>query len=58
MVDTDGLAGSTALQVTSLVSMSVVGPLDYTFGDYKLLPTEPLTPSPGMTAIESPFDAT
>ena len=28
MVDTDGLFGSTAVQVTSNVAMSVVGPLD------------------------------
>jgi predicted extracellular nuclease len=57
MIDTDGLAGATALQVTSLVAMSLVGPLDYTFGDYKVLPTEPLMPSAGLTAAAVPAPA-
>ncbi|HBR58190.1 MAG TPA: hypothetical protein DEA22_12105, partial [Blastocatellia bacterium] len=45
MIDSDGLAGSTRLSVTSNVVFSgVTGPLDFTFGDYKILPeTTPAT---------------
>lgn len=47
MVDTDGLAGSTRLNVTTGVTLSgVVGPLDFTFGDYKITPET----TPGATA--------
>jgi predicted extracellular nuclease len=39
MVDSDGLAGAMAVGVSSGVTLSnVVGPLDYTFGNYKILP--------------------
>ncbi len=39
VLDTDGLLGSTRLDVTSNVTISgVTGPLDYTFGAYKVLP--------------------
>lgn len=47
MIDSDGLAGSTRLSVTSNVVFSnVTGPLDFTFGDYKILPET----TPGTTA--------
>ena len=39
MIDTDGLAGTTAIDVTSGVPLSnITGPLDFTFGDYKIDP--------------------
>ena len=39
VIDSDGLVGSTVLIVTSNVSISnVTGPLDFTFGAYKVLP--------------------
>jgi uncharacterized protein len=47
MIDSDGLAGSTRVEVTSHVSFTgVTGPLDFAFGAYKVLPeTTPLTSS-------------
>lgn len=57
MVDTDGLLGSTALWVTSNVAFAAAGPLDFTFGDYKVLPASPLTPSANMTAVPVPASA-
>ncbi len=39
MIDSDGLAGSTRQNVTSDVLITdVVGPLDFAFGEYKILP--------------------
>jgi uncharacterized protein len=55
MVDTDGLVDSSAVSVTSNVTVSnVTGPLDFTFGDYKILPETPPTVSPNMAAIPVP----
>jgi hypothetical protein len=57
MIDTDGLLGSSALWVTSNVSFDVAGPLDFTFDNYKVLPTNALVPSPNMTAVPVPAPA-
>ena len=47
MIDSDGLAGSAVISVTTNVTFSnVTGPLDFTFGYYKVLPETP----PGITA--------
>lgn len=56
MVDTDGLFGATARWVTSNVGFTATGPLDYTFGDYKVLAT-PAMFSPNMTAVPVPAPA-
>ncbi len=58
MIDSDGLVGSTVFSVTSNVTISnVTGPLDFTFGDYKVLPET--TPSTGanMSAVPVPTPA-
>jgi predicted extracellular nuclease len=55
MVDSDGLAGAVPLAVTSKVTLgNVTGPLDFTFGDYKVAPETPPVASPGMTAVPVP----
>jgi predicted extracellular nuclease len=54
-VDTDGLLGSTRVSVTSHVTLSgVVGPLDFSFGAYKVLPEAGYTVSPNMTGVPVP----
>ncbi len=58
VIDTDGLLGSTRLDVTSNVTLSgVTGPLDYTFGAYKVLPETAPIASPNMTAVPVPVAA-
>ena len=58
MVDTDGLAGSAPLHVTSNVTLSnVTGPLEYSFSNYKVLPELPPAASPSMTAVAAPVPA-
>ena len=55
MVDTDGLRGAIALAVTSNVTLgNVTGPLDFTFGDYKIAPETTLVASPNMSAVPLP----
>lgn len=55
MVDTDGLAGSTRLNVTTGVTLSgVVGPLDFTFGDYKITPETTPAATANITATPVP----
>ena len=50
VVDSDGLVGSTALTVTSNVAIGgVTGPLDFSFGAYKLLPETAPTAGVNMT---------
>ena len=53
MIDTDGLSGSSVLNVTSNVTLNnIIGPLDFTFGDYKIdAETPPIVASPNMTAV-------
>jgi predicted extracellular nuclease len=58
MVDTDGLAGSTRLNVTTGVTLSgVVGPLDFTFGDYKIDPETTPAATANITATPVPAPA-
>jgi predicted extracellular nuclease len=55
MIDSDGLAGSTFISVTSNVTLSdVSGPLDFTFGDYKVLPETPPAATANMSAVPVP----
>lgn len=58
MIDSDGLAGSTVFSVTSNVTISnVTGPLDFTFGDYKVLPETTPTTTANMSAVPVPTPA-
>lgn len=56
MVDTDGLVGSTRVNVTSSVTLSnIIGPLDFTFDDYKITPE--VTPTAGSNLSATPVPA-
>jgi predicted extracellular nuclease len=58
MIDSDGLVGSTVFSVTSNVTISnVTGPLDFSFGDYKVLPETTPTRSSNMSAVPVPTPA-
>ena len=58
MVDTDGLIGSTRVNVTSNVTLSnVTGPLDFTFDDYKIDPEATPGASANMSAVPVPTPA-
>ena len=58
MIDSDGLAGSALVSVTSNVTISnVTGPLDFTFSNYKVLPETPPGTSPNMSAVPVPVPA-
>ena len=58
MIDSDGLAGASVISVTSNVTFSnVTGPLDFTFGDYKLCPNTPPSTSDNMSAVPVPMPA-
>ena len=53
LIDTDGLLGAQPLWVTSKVALTnVAGPLDYTFGEYKVL-AAPVA-GPNMSAVPVP----
>ncbi len=55
MIDSDGRIGAAALVVTTGVTLTnVTGPLDFTFGDYKLLPDAPPAVSANLSAIPVP----
>lgn len=55
MIDSDGLVGSTVFSVTSNVTISnITGPLDFTFGDYKVLPETTPSTTANMSAIPVP----
>jgi predicted extracellular nuclease len=55
VLDTNGRAGSSSLPYTSNVTFSnVVGALDFTFNEYRLVPESALTASPNMTAVPVP----
>jgi len=55
MIDTDGQFGSIRLNVSSFVTLTnVTGPLDFTFGDYKVLPDPTISASPNITATPVP----
>ena len=56
-IDSDGLSGTTAVEVSTGATLAnVVGPLDYTFRHYTILPETTLTPTGGMstTAVTNP----
>ena len=56
MVDSDGQIGSSPLVVTSSVTLSnVTGPLDFTFGDYKLAPDAAPAVTANLSAIPAPL---
>lgn len=58
MVDTDGLVGSTRINVTSNVTLSnITGPLDFSFDDYKVLPETTPAASPNISAVPVPTPA-
>ena len=58
MVDSDGLIGSTVVSVTSNVTLSnITGPLDFSFGDYKVLPEAAPSTTANMSAIPVPTPA-
>jgi uncharacterized protein len=55
MVDTEGQLGKAPLVVTSGVTLTgVTGPLDFTFGDYKVLPDETPAVTANLSAIPVP----
>ena len=55
MIDSDGLAGSSVISVTSNVTFSnITGPLDFTFGDYKVLPETPPATTANISAVPVP----
>ena len=55
LLDTNARAGAPLLPYTSKVTFSnVVGPLDFSFNEYRLIPDAPLTASPNMSAIPVP----
>lgn len=58
MVDTDALAGSSPLPVTSHVLLSnVAGPLDFAFGRYKIVPEATPAAGANITGIPVPTPA-
>jgi uncharacterized repeat protein (TIGR01451 family) len=58
IIDTDGLLGAAVAAVTSTVLIDgVTGPLDFTFGAYKLLPEMPLTTGANMSGVAVPLPA-
>lgn len=58
MIDTDGLAGSTPVQVRSLAALTgISGPLDFSFGRYKVLPEMPPAVTGGVVATPVPAPA-
>lgn len=57
-IDSEGLLGAPVLPVTSnVVLTNVTGPLDFTFGAYKLLPEVPPTAGANMTGVPVPVPA-
>jgi predicted extracellular nuclease len=58
MIDSDGLVGSSVLSVTTNVTLSnITGPLDFSFGDYKVLPETAPSTTANMSAIPVPTPA-
>jgi len=55
VIDSNGLVGSTLISVTSNVTFSsITGPLDFSFGDYKVLPETTPTTTANMNAVPVP----
>ena len=58
MIDSDGLVGSTVVSVTSNVTLSnITGPLDFSFGDYKVLPETAPSTTANTSAVPVPTPA-
>lgn len=58
VIDSDGVAGSMPISVTSNVNFSnVTGPLDFSFGNYRILPVTPPTTSANISAVPVPTPA-
>ena len=58
MIDSDGLIGSSVISVTSNVTISnVTGPLDFSFGDYKVLPETAPSTTANISATPVPTPA-
>ncbi|MGE0864660.1 MAG: lamin tail domain-containing protein [Vicinamibacterales bacterium] len=58
MIDSDGLAGATVLNVTTGVLLSAVtGPLDFSFSNYKVLPESAPLASANQSAVPVPVPA-
>lgn len=55
LIDSEGLAGVPVLPVTSNVVLGgVTGPLDFTFGAYKIVPQAPPSAGAGMSGVPVP----
>ena len=55
LVDTNGRAGSTLNAYTSLVVFSnIAGPLDFSFGEYRLIPDATPAASPNISVVPAP----
>lgn len=58
LIDSDGLAGASRLFYTSGVTLAnITGPLDYSFGDYKVLPEAAPLATANMTGVPVPVRA-
>ena len=58
VIDTDGLLNTPPLYVTSKVTLSgVTGPLDFSFGEYKILPATTPVASANLAAMAAPAPA-
>ena len=58
LIDSEGLAGAPFLAVTSNVAITnVIGPLDFSFGAYKVLPQVPPTVGSNMSGVAVPDPA-
>lgn len=58
LIDSDGLAGASVISVTSHVALTdITGPLDYSFGAYKVLPEALPTTSGNISAVPLPVPA-
>ncbi len=57
-VDTEGMVGATVLNVTSnVVLANVTGPLDFSFGAYKIVPETPPVAGANMSGVPVPLPA-
>ena len=56
VIETDGLVGSAVINVTSNVTLSnITGPLDFSFGNYKVLPEIAPVTTANMSAVPVPL---
>ena len=58
VIDSDGLLGALVISVTSNVTFTgITGPLDFTFGEYKILPETPPDVTSNMSGVPVPIPA-